>query len=158
MYLLWGILAPIGFVATHFHQQHSINYLWTVIALIGLGFMYKTMPLRVSQMRKIFLAWLVPIVMGIAVSGVLFYVHGHLAAVLLAHLGAFWLMVLAVGYFLTGLVDPPSMWYWVAVVLNVAAGVLCFTVASATEVQFLIAAIVTAISMFSLWLFRSESW
>src|SRR5687767_11074910 len=143
IYLLWAVLVTGGFTATHFYQNHNINYVWTVIAVIGLAYMYKTMPLRVVQMRRIFMAWLAPIAFGIVVSGVVFYVDAPLASNLIGHLGAFWLLVMGAGYFLNGLVDAPSGWYWFAAVLNVAAGVACFSIADLVPVQYLIAAIVS---------------
>ena len=157
VYLLWAILAPLGFVATHFYQQYMINVLWAVIAIVGLGFMGKVMPLRVGQMRKIFAAWLVPIFLGMCVSGLVFYVDATWAYQLMGHLGAFWLGMLALGYFLNGLVDSPSGWYWLAVALNAVASVACFTLAPFEQGQYLVAAIVSGWSMVNLWLFRSGS-
>ena len=74
VYLLWMILLPIGWVATHFYQKHEINALWTLIAIIGLGYMYKVLYRKIAQMRRIFLAWLVPIFLGMCVSGAVFYI------------------------------------------------------------------------------------
>jgi len=156
VYLLWAVLVPIGFVATHFYQNHNINYLWVTIAIIGLGYMYKVMPLRVGQLRKIFLAWLVPITGGIIISGAVFYIHGSFAGNLIGHLGALWLAVMAVGYFLNGLVDAPSTWYWFAAILNAVAAVAVYAVHALVASQYLIAAVVSAMSMLLLWLLRSE--
>jgi hypothetical protein len=156
VYLLWAVLLPLGFVATHYYQHNFINALWTTIAIVGLGFMYKVMPLRVGQMRRIFLAWGVPIGLGMLVSSVVFYIDTLTAATFIGHLGAFWLGVMAVGYFLNGLVDPPSGFYWFAAVINAAACVLCFMFTPFTQVQYLIAAIVSAWSMMNLWLLRTD--
>ncbi len=62
VYLLWAVLLGIGFVATHFYQNKNINGVWTLLSLIGLGYMYKVMPLRVTQMKQIFRVWIVTIV------------------------------------------------------------------------------------------------
>ncbi len=156
VYLLWLALVPLGFIATHFYQHHAINALWTVFALIGLGFMYKALPLRVRQMQHILLAWLVPIAFGMVVSGAVFYVHGAVVANLLGHLGAFWLGIMAVGYTLNGLVDRPLFWYGFAAFINVVACVLCFSLPQFTTAQYLVAAIVTAWSMLNLLLFRTD--
>jgi hypothetical protein len=157
VYLLWAVLGTIGFVATHFFQLHIINAVWTAISLVGLGYMYKVMPLSVRQMRHIFLAWLVPIFIGMCVSGIIFYVHTPLTAYLMSHLGAFWLAVMAVAYFWNGIVDSePADWYWFAFVLNGAAAALCFWHEPFTDGQYLVAAVVTAWSMLNLWLFRSS--
>jgi hypothetical protein len=155
IYLLWAVLVTGGFVATHFYQDQNINIIWTIISVIGLGYMLKTMPMRVGQMRRIFFAWFVPIVLGMVVSGAVFYVDSVEASKLIAHLGAFWLLVMSTGYFLNGLVDAPSNWYWFAAALNLVAGLACFIIPELLPTQYLIAAIVSAWSMLNLWIFRS---
>jgi hypothetical protein len=155
VYLMWAVLLPAGFVATHFYQQQAINILWVFISIVGLGYMYKVMP-RVHQMHRIIFAWFVPILAGMIVSGGLFYVHTHSAVHLISHLGAFWLGVMAFGYFWNGLVDRPSGWYWFAAILNAAAAFACYQYDAFVDVQYLVAAIVSAWSMLNLWLFRSD--
>jgi hypothetical protein len=156
VYFVWGVLATTGFVATHYYQNKNINAVWFVLSVIGMGYMYRVMPLRVKQMRTIFLAWLVPITFGMVVSGIVFYVQAQWAGYLIAHLGAFWMLVMAVGYLANGIVDPPGRLYWQAVAANVAGGVGCFMFGPLEPLQYVIAAIVTAWSMFSLWLFRAS--
>jgi len=153
VYLLWLILVTTGFVLTQFFQRKEINAVWFVISVIGLGYMYRVMPLRVVQMRRIYLAWLVPIVIGMIVSALVFRVSD--LSYLIAYLGAFWLVVLGAGYFWNGLVDAPAGWYYFAAALNLTAGVLCFSFDLFTLNQYLIAAVVSAWSMANLWLFRS---
>lgn len=153
VYLLWAFLASGGFLATYFYQRNEINALWFVLSVIGLGYMFKVMPLKIKSMRNIFLAWLAPITFGMTVSGLAFKVESM--AGIIPYLGAFWLLVMAAGYFLNGLVDSPSNWYWVAVVLNVVTGLACFFIEPFTAGQYLIAAIVSAWSMVNLWIFRT---
>jgi hypothetical protein len=155
IYLMWAVLTAGGFTATHFYQNHNINYLWSAIAIVGLTYMYKTMPIRVAQMRQIFLAWLVPIVLGMTVSGAVFYIDTPWAANLTGYLGAFWLLVMAFGYFLNGLIDPPSGWYWFNAGFNFLAGMACFYIPDLVPVQYIIAAIASGWSMLNLWIFRS---
>ncbi|HEU4914534.1 MAG TPA: hypothetical protein VFT16_03985 [Candidatus Saccharimonadales bacterium] len=155
IYLLWAILVFVGFVATHFYQDHNINYVWTGLSVVGLGYMARHMPMAVKQMRYILLAWLVPIVAGIVVTGSVFYIHTSAAAQLLGHLGAFWLFVMAAGYILNGLADRPSYWYWAAASMHIVAGLACLTVDELLPGQYLIAAIIGAWSMLNLWIFRS---
>jgi hypothetical protein len=155
VYLLWAIIVPLGFLSTHFYQNHNINAVWFMISLLGLVYMYRVMPIKQKMMKRILLAWLVPIAFGMAVSGAVFYVRGANATNLIAHLGAFWLLVMAAGYFLNGLADPPSKWYWFNAALNLAVGIACFTIDAFTGGQYLIAAAVSAWSMSNLWLFRS---
>jgi hypothetical protein len=156
VYLLWGVLATAGFVATHFYQNKNINAVWTIMVAVALWFMYRVMPMKVVQMRRIFMAWLVPIGLGMLVSGAVFYISWLPAVQLIGYLGAFWLGVMAVGYALNALVDPPTGWYWFATILNAIACVLCFTVDALAQVQYLVAAVVTAWSMLNLWLFRAD--
>lgn len=155
VYLLWAFITVIGFMATHYHQRKTINPVWFTLSVIGLAYMFRVMPLKVRQMKMIFVSWLVPITLGMAVSGAVFYLDAPIAGELIAHLGAFWLIVMAAGYTWNGIVDPPGLWYYLAAAANLAAGILCFMVADWTSVQYLIAAIVSGWSMLSLWVFRS---
>jgi hypothetical protein len=156
VYLLWAMLVPVGFVATHFYQRHAINALWTVISVVGLGYMWRVMPLRIKQMRNIFAAWLLPIGLGLIVSGAVFYVHTANAANFIGHLGAFWLGVIAAGFLLNGLADRPGTWYFINALLCLAASVACFTVNSLLPAQYLIAAVISAWAMLNLVIFRGE--
>jgi hypothetical protein len=153
VYLLWAVLTGIGYVATHFYQQRAINILWVILSIIGLGFMYRVMPLGVKQMKRIFLSWLVPIGFGVVVSGLVFYLDG--IAQLLGYLGAFWLLVQAVGFFWNGLVDPPSDWYYIVAAVNAVAAAACYLLDPLVSVQYLIAAVVTVWSMLMLWIYRT---
>ncbi|MGI9027831.1 MAG: hypothetical protein ACR2FM_03255 [Candidatus Saccharimonadales bacterium] len=153
VYLLWAFLASSGFLATHYYQQDKINALWFTISVIGLGYMFKVMPLKIHSMRNIFLAWLVPIAFGMTVSGLAFKVDSLTG--IIPYLGAFWLLVMATGYAANGLVDPPSNWYWFAATLNAAAAIACFAIEPFTTAQYLVAAIVSAWSMLNLWIFRT---
>jgi hypothetical protein len=155
VYLLWAVITSVGFVATHLFQNKLINGVWATLSVIGLGFMFRVMPLQVKQMKRIFTAWLVPITAGMVVSGLVFYQNSAAAGNLIAHLGAFWMIIMAIGYLWNGLVDPPRTWYWFATILNTVFGILCFTVDSLQPAQYLIAAIVSAWSMLYLWLFRT---
>lgn len=156
VYLLWAALTGVGYTATYFYQQKYINPVWFVLIVIGLGFMYKVMPLRVKQMKHIFIAWAVPLTIGLTTSGLVFYIDAIIP--LLAYLGAFWLVVQAVGFVWNGAVDAPSKWYYIVAAVNLLAAVLCWRVDSLFTVQFLIAAIVTVWSMLMLWIFRADSW
>ncbi|MBA3758070.1 hypothetical protein H0X10_00335 [Candidatus Saccharibacteria bacterium] len=155
VYLVWAVLIPTGFVATHYYQRKEINAFWAILSVIGLVYMYKVMPLRVSQMKKIFNVWLITIIAGMVVSGLVFYSETAAAGKLIANLGAFWLVVMAVGYAWNGLVDAPARWYWFAAILNIVVAVLCYTNDAFSAGQYLLAAVVTAWSMLNLWLFRT---
>lgn len=153
VYLLWAALLGIGYVATHYFQRQQINGLWMLLSVIGLGYMYRVMPLGVSQMKKIYIAWLVPIAFGMAVSGLAFYVDS--LAGIVGYLGAFWLGVQAVGFFWNGLVDAPAKWYYIVAAVNFVAGLLCYSLDSLVSVQYLVAAVVSVWSMVALWIYRT---
>lgn len=156
IYLLWAGLTAVGFVAAHYSKSaNNINLFWIILSIVGLGYMFKVMPMRMKPDKQIFLSWAVPIAFGAVVSIAAFKVRG--LAELSQYLGAFWLLVMAVAYFLNGLFDAPSTWYWVAVGLNVAAALAIIVSESLLPVQWLIVAIISAWSMLNLWLFRSES-
>jgi len=153
VYLVWGILVPIGFLATQYHQQENINWLWVLISLVGLGYMCMVMPLKLRKMQLIMLSWLVPITIGLVVSFLAFRIDGW--GQLIGYLGSYWLLVMAVGFFCNGLVDPPSLWYWLATGLNLIAALACYKLILFAQYQFLVAAAVVFVSMMGLWLFRS---
>lgn len=154
VYLLWAVLVAVGYVATHFYQVRQINGLWFVLSIIGLGHMYRVMPLKVKQMKRIYAAWLIPIAFGMVVSGLAFYLPA--LTPLIAYLGAFWLLVQAVAFACNGIVDPPSKWYYIAAVVNAAAAVACYMLPGLLSVQYLVAAAVSSWSMLMLWLFRTD--
>ncbi len=154
VYLSWAILTGIGFTATHFRQEKSINILWVIISVLGLGFMVWKMPLRDRQMRKIFLVWFITIVFGMIVSGLAFYIPALQKRT--QDLGIFWLVIMAYGYLANAYVDnPPRTWYYVAFVVNILAAVACLTISSFQDLQYIVAAVVSVYSMLSLWLLRS---
>lgn len=156
VYLVWAVLTTVGFTATHYYQVKQINVFWTVLSLIGMYYMYRTMPLRVSQMQHIFLGWLLTIIAGMVVSGLIFVFLTPLSGFLISHLGGFWLLVMAQAYAGNGYFDKPAKWYYVVALLNFVSGVLCLTVDAFVPGQYLIAAVVSGWSMLLLWLYRAD--
>lgn len=156
VYLLWAGLATIGFAATHYYQNQLINAYWALLSVVGLYYMYKVMPLRVRQMQHIFWGWFVTISLGMAVSVIIFYFDLAPAGFLIGHLGGFWLVIMAVAYFINGYFDKPAAWYNFAAALNLVFGLLCLTVDVFLPGQYLIAAVISAWSMLYLWLFRAD--
>lgn len=154
VYLVWAFLATGGFIATHYNQSKKINGLWFFIILLGLGYMLKVMPLRVRKLRLIYLSWFIPLTIGLLVSYLAFRESALFD--LIPYLGGYWLLVLAAGYFFNGLVDAPSKWYWLAVLLNVAAALAVFFIEPVWRAQYLVAAIISGWSMLNLWLFRVD--
>lgn len=151
--MLWAVLVLAGFIATHFNQQQSINLMWFVISVVGLGYMLKVMPLRIKKLRLIYLSWFVPITVGLVFSTLVFKTAA--LSVYISYLGSYWLFVMAVGYFLNGLADPPAKIYWYNTCLNALAGLLIAMIGNLLPVQYLIAAGVSAVSMLNLWLLRT---
>lgn len=154
VYLVWAVLTAVGYVATHYYQDKNINFVWFILSAAGFYFMYKAMPLRLAQMKKIFAAWLTPISFGIGVSIVA--VRTDLLPEIVPYLGVFWLVISAVGYIWNGIVDAPSTWYYIAAALSLVFAGLCYFLDSFLIVQYLIAAVVTVWCMLNLWIFRSD--
>lgn len=155
VYLVWAAITGIGFTATHFYQNQNINFLWIFLSFVGFYYMYKVMPLRVRQMQHIFLSWAVPVSVGLGISIVA--VRTDLIPDLVGYLGAFWLLVSAVGYFWNGISDSPSAWYFVAAGVNVLSAAAIYYYEPLLIGQYLFAAIVSVWSMLMLWVFRSDA-
>ncbi len=154
VYLLWALLCGIGFVWTHYYQMRQINIVWTVISIIGLGYMFKVMPMRVSRMQSILASWTIPIIIGMAFSAYAFLFDD--LRFLIQYLGTFWLVVMAVGYIWNGLVDRPLFWYAFAALINVLAALATYYIEPFLLSQYLVAAIVSVWSLLYLWLFRAS--
>lgn len=155
VYLIWAFITGIGYTGTHFYQNPNINFVWFVLSIIGLFYMYKVMPLRVKQMRNIFLSWLIPITVGLIVSVVA--VRTDFFPELVGYLGAYWLLVSAVGYFWNGIFDSPSIWYYSASAINVVFAMVIYLYEPFLTGQYLLAGIVSVWSMLMLWIFRSDA-
>ena len=153
VYLLWLVLTTTGFIATHFHQYRTINPVWLVISIIGLVYMYKVMPMRVGQMKRIFYAWLIPITVGMIISGLVFVVSDLQRGI--GYLGTIWLALMAIGYVWNGLVDRPMFWYVFAAAINVAAAWATFFYEPYIINQYLVAAVISFWSMANLWILRT---
>lgn len=154
VYLVWAVITGMGFTTTHYYQDKNINYVWFGLSLLGLYYMYRVMPLRVKQMRNIFLSWVIPISVGLSLS--IASARGWFAPELLGYLGAFWLVVMAVGYFWNGMYDAPSKWYYIVTGVNVVAAIAVYYYEPLLIGQYLFIAIVSAWSMLMLWVFRSD--
>lgn len=154
VYLLWAALTGLGFTATHFYQQQNINIFWFILSIVGLGYMLMVMPLRIKKLRLIFLSWLVPISIGLIYSGAVFRIPA--LSPYISSLGSYWLFVMAVGYFLNGLADPPTKWYWVNACINAIAGLCIVIFIDLLPYQYLMAAVISVFSMLSLWWHRTE--
>lgn len=152
VYLLWAVLTGVGFMATHFYQVPAINGLWTLLSIIGLGYMYHVMPLKINQMKRIYQSWLIPIIVGMVVS--VLAVRTGIYPSLAGYLGVFWLAVMAIGYVWNGYADKPLFWYMFAGILNIVAAIVILLFDSLLSVQYLIAAIVSIWSMLNLAIYR----
>jgi hypothetical protein len=155
VYLLWAILLIVGYIATHFYQVRQVNGLWFLFSIIGMGYMWHVMPMKVRQMRRIFLSWLVPIALGMTLSGMIFIVRHPAAYWAIAHLGVIWLIIMAWGYVWNGYVDKPMAWYLFAAGIHVAAAVVCLLYTPALQLQYILSAVVGGWAMLYLWIFRT---
>ena len=154
VYLVWAAIVGVGFIATHYYQQPGINGIWLVLSAIGFYCMTRAMPLGVRQMRNIYLAWLIPIGIGMVLS--VLAVRTSIFPSLTGYLGPLWLIVMAFGYFWNGLADSRSNWYYVAAVLNIAAAIMIYAIGDLLAVQYLITAVISVWSMLLLWVFYSD--
>ncbi len=154
VYLLWAFLTGVGFTATHFYQNPNINIVWFVISAVGFFYMYKVMPLGVNQMKKIYLSWIIPVMIGLIISVVLVRTDASPSSI--GYLGPIWLLVMASGYLWNGLSDNKGMWYYVAALVNAATAGIIYTNDNLLIGQYLIAAIVSVWSMLMLWVFYSD--
>ncbi len=155
VYLLWAVLTGVGYTATHYYQHPNINGVWFVLSAIGFAYMYKVMPLRVKQMKYVYMSWAVPISVGLIVS--ILSARTELLPGLLGYLGAYWLAIQAVGFLWNGLVDSPGIWYYVASVMNGIGAISLYLSESLLPVQYLLAGIITVWSMLMLWLYRTDA-
>lgn len=115
--------------------------------------MYKVMPMRVGQMKRIFYAWLIPITVGMIISGLVFVVSDLQRGI--GYLGTIWLALMAIGYVWNGLVDRPMFWYVFAAAINVAAAWATFFYEPYIINQYLVAAVISFWSMANLWILRT---
>lgn len=154
VYFLWAVLVAVGFVTTHYYQNPNINGVWFVLSAIGLGYMVRVMPLRVTQMKYIFASWLVPIAIGILISALA--VRTRIAPELTGYLGPFWLVIMAAAYYWNGLVDAPGLWYYIIAAANLLSAAAIYASDSLLPVQYLLTAVISTWSMLMLWVFRND--
>ncbi|MFQ3613759.1 MAG: hypothetical protein SNJ68_08605 [Cyanobacteriota bacterium] len=150
VYLVWAVLLLVGFAATQFHQEASINWLWLVISLLGLGYMVRQTSLpefRAAGLVHLYfvgLVWTLVIALGMVLS-VLPFVGRTALASLSQYLGVFWLFQMGLGHWLNGMVDPPRRPYWITGGIQILAGIVCLV--WGLEWQFLAAGGVGALAM-----------
>jgi hypothetical protein len=154
VYLIWAAIVAVGYTSTHYYQNPNINFVWTALSAGGLYFMYKVMPLRVKQMRNIFLAWFVPILAGIFFSVI--SARGYALVELVGYLGVFWLVVSMVAFIWNGLVDRPATWYFIGAAMCAVAAAACYSNDILLVNQYLIAGIVSTWAMLNLFIFRTD--
>lgn len=154
VYLMWAAIVAIGYTSTHYYQNANINFVWFVLSVIGFYYMYHVMPLGVVQMKRIFIAWLVPIMTGIFFSVV--SARGFAFVELVSYLGPFWLLVTAVGFVWNGLVDRPMRWYLVGAGLCVAGAALSYFNITFLITQYLVAGVISTWAMLNLVIFRAD--
>ena len=68
VFFTWGVVEVVGWVATHFWQAPGINWVWTVLTIIGLIPMFMYMSFKVPKLRNILLLWIVVVVFGMVAS------------------------------------------------------------------------------------------
>ena len=151
LFVVWAVIILAGFTFTYFAQTLSptnINLSWTVLACIGLVYSKKQMPFSDWALRNIFFAWLGIIIFGIAVSQAAFFWSPLFFVT--SYLGAFWLLLMAFGHAVTGIIDRKKVYiFTVAAQLTVAAFIYIFANSMPTlyTLQYLVAGVVGSASM-----------
>lgn len=145
VFLGWALLLFVGFLSTHFYQHPNINYIWSVISILGLLLMYKYMPLGVPVLRKTFLNWLVVIIFGMAVSFGVFYIDS--IGWLLEYLGVFWLFLLGIGFLINKLLYPTQKGFLAGGILQLGAAGGCLISVEILFYQYIIASIASSLAM-----------
>lgn len=152
VFALWGLIVLSGFIGTHFDQTDAtkVDLIWVVLSVIGLAYMKKQMSFEYKDLRNIFITWLVVIVFGIAMSQAAFtYVS---LARLSGYLGAFWLVIMALGHAITGLIDKKKL-YIATTGLQLVAALAIYMTPMLILYQYLIAGVVGALAMVMLILY-----
>ncbi|MFP4644833.1 MAG: hypothetical protein ACLFM0_10800 [Spirochaetales bacterium] len=150
VFFTWGVVELIGWIWTHFWQAPGINWVWTVLTIIGLVPMFMYMSLKAPKLRKILLLWVVVLVFGMVASFGSFGWPGFgwLSPI---DLGGFWLVLMGVGFIVNALWWTPST-FISGGVLQIGAGAATLTVESLVTYQFLVAAVIGSGAMFLLML------
>lgn len=157
LFLVWAVIILAGFTFTYFNQALSptnINLFWAVLACVGLLYSKKQMPFSDRPLRNIFVAWLGIIIFGIVFSQVVLFLPPLFF--LAGYLGAFWLVLMAFGHAVTGMIDKKKLYIFTAGV-QLAAAAFIFTFANSMPalftIQHLIAGFIGSASMIALLLF-----
>ncbi len=152
VFMLWAVIVLVGFIGTQYDQSsfNKVNGIWAILSIIGLVYMKMKMSFAYADLKRIYLVWLVLIVLGVAFSQAAF-LNASLAQYI-QYLGAIWLFIMAAGHALTGIIDKKKL-YIGTTAIQVIAGVAVLLVPGALEVQYLIAGIVGAASMIALVLY-----
>ena len=150
VFFTWGVVELIGWVATHFWQAPGINWVWTVLTIIGLIPMFMYMSFKVPRLRNILILWIIIVVFGMVASFGSFGWPGFgwLSPI---QLGGFWLVIMGIGFLLNAIWWTPST-FIVGGVLQVGAGAATLLIPSLLFYQFLIAAVIGSGAMFLLML------
>ncbi|HSH31567.1 MAG TPA: hypothetical protein VK963_02760, partial [Candidatus Saccharimonadales bacterium] len=104
------------------------------------------------RLLNIYLVWLAVIVVGMAVSGAVFYIDS--ISWLIGYLGVFWLFLMGLGHIANGLVDPPAQEYYVSGGLQLLAGAACLVLPALLDIQYIVAGLVGGLAMVWLILYR----
>ncbi len=157
VFLVWAVIVLGGFTLTYWNLAagpDNINFWWVVVALIGLVYTKKQMPFSDAGLRNIFLTWSLIIAIGIIYSYQVFNSPALLPYS--QYLGAYWLVLMALGHAVTGLIDKKKL-YVLTVALQIAAAILIVllmpSMPALFALQYLIAGLVGAVAMILLILY-----
>jgi hypothetical protein len=150
VFFTWGVVEVIGWIWTHFWQAPGINWVWTVLTIIGLIPMFMYMSFKVPKLRNILILWIVVVGFGMIASFGSFGWPGFgwLSPI---QLGGFWLVLMGVGFLINAFWWTPST-FVTGGILQIGAGVATLTIPSLLYYQFLVAAVFGSGAMFLLML------
>ncbi len=123
---LWGVITFVGFAIFQFWQPQpffvNAMYVWIVLSIIGILAIRQWVPKWLTF--KPVKVWVPLIIAGMIINAAQTFFHPPLLPLYLPY-AEFWLLLMGVGYLLTGLVWPKNKkTYYVGGVLNLLLLVL----------------------------------
>ncbi len=146
VFLAWAIAELIGWLLTHFvFQDPRANWVWLVLSVLAFIPMVLYMPWKQPKMRSILLLWLISVAFGMVVSFLAFYLP--FLVWIAGWLGAFWLILMGITFFLNAIWWSPKQCI-VGGVVQVLAGVAVILLPGALLInQYLVAAVAGTLGM-----------
>jgi hypothetical protein len=147
VFFTWGVVELVGWITTYYWPASGVNWVWLGLAIIGLIPMFMYMSFKSPKLRRILILWIVIVAGGMLASFAAFYVPAVYR--LASYLGAFWLIIMGIGFVINALWWTPRL-FLIGGVLQLAAGVAVALAPGMVLYQYLVAAVVGSGAMFLL--------